>query len=77
MPYSLDAILPSPEDGIKGDIFIRCPTTGQPVPTGFHTDTVVFHALPKIKMRMRCPACHKNHLWSCTKAWINESARPS
>jgi hypothetical protein len=31
MPYSLYAILPSPKDGIKGDIFIRCPTTGQPI----------------------------------------------
>ena len=59
MPYSLDAILPSPEDGIKGDIDIRCPTTGQPVPTGLHTGTVVFDTLPKIEMRMRCPACQK------------------
>ena len=25
MSYSLDAILPSPQNGIKGDIFIRCP----------------------------------------------------
>src|SRR5215469_14698188 len=36
MPYSLHTILPSSEDCPPGDIFIRCPTTGQPVPTGFH-----------------------------------------
>ena len=50
LPYSLDAILASPNDGIKGDIFIRCPTPGQPVPTGLHT--VVFDTLPKIEMRI-------------------------
>ena len=50
LPYSLDAILASPNDGIKGDIFIRCPITGQPVPTGLHT--VVFDTLPKIEMRI-------------------------
>ena len=59
MSYSLDTILPSPKDGIKGDIFIRCPTTGQPVPTGLHTGTVVFDTLPKIEMRMHCPACQR------------------
>jgi len=77
MPYSLDAILPSPKDAIKGDIFILCPTTGKPVPTGLHTDTVVFHTLPKIEMRMRCPACQEDHTWKCTDAWVIESAPPS
>ena len=77
MSYSLDAILPSPEDGIKGDIFIRCPNTGQPVPTGLHTGTVVFDTLPKIDMRMHCPACQKYHWWDCTRAWVIESAQPS
>jgi hypothetical protein len=68
MPYSLDAILPSPKDGIEGDIFIRCPTTGQAVPTGLHTATVVFNTLPKIEMRMHCPACQKDHWWNCARA---------
>jgi hypothetical protein len=77
MPYSLDAILSLPKDDIKGDIFIRCPTTGQPVPTGLHTGTVVFDTLPKIQMRMRCPACQKDHWWNCTMAWVVESARPN
>ena len=77
MSYSLDAILASPEDGIKGDIFIRCPNTGQPVPTGLHTGTVVFDTLPKIDMRMHCPACQKYHWWDCTRAWVIESAQPS
>src|SRR5262250_2902573 len=62
MSYSLDAILPSPKDGIKGDIFIPCPTTGQPVPTGLHTGTVVFDTLPKIEMRMHCPCLSKRLL---------------
>jgi len=76
LPYSLDAILASPNDGIKGDIFIRCPITGQPVPTGLHTGTVVFDTLPKIEMRMHCPACHKKHWWNCTKAWDIGTNRP-
>jgi hypothetical protein len=77
MPYSLDAILPSPKHGINGDIFIRCPTTGQPVPTGLDTETVVFHTLPKIEMCMHCPACQKDHWWNCTRAWVVESTQPS
>lgn len=47
-------------------------TTG----SGLHTGTVVFDTLPKIEMRMRCPACHKNHWWNCTRAWVIESTRP-
>jgi hypothetical protein len=77
MPYSLDAILPPPEDGATGDIFIRCPTARQPVPTGLHTGSVVFDTLPKIQMRMHCPACQKDHWWNCTMAWVVESARPN
>jgi len=77
MRYSLDAVLPSPKDVIKGDIFILCPTTGQPVPTGLHTDTVVFHTLPKVEMHMQCPACHKNHSWNRTRAWVIESTQSS
>ena len=80
MRYSLDAVLPSPKDVIKGDIFILCPTTGQPVPTGLHTDTVVFHTLPKVEMHMQCPACHKNHSWNrcpCSQIYrISESVHP-
>ena len=77
MPYSFDLILSLPKDDIKGDIFIRCPITGQPVPTGLHTGTVVFHTLPKIKIRMHCPACQKDHWWNCTEAWVVESTQPN
>jgi hypothetical protein len=73
MPYSLDTILSLPNDAIKGDIFIRCPTTGQPIPTGLHTGTVVFDTLPKIQMRMHCPACQKDR-W-CTGTWVIESPK--
>ena len=77
MHYSLDTILPAPPERTKGDIFIRCPATGRPVPTGLHTATVVFDTLPNIQMRMHCPACHKDHWWSCTSAWVIESGQPS
>jgi hypothetical protein len=77
MPYSLETVLPTPGDSIKGDIFIRCPTTGKPVPTGLHKGTVVFDTLPPIEMRMHCPAGQKDHTWNCAKAWVIESAQPS
>jgi hypothetical protein len=72
MPYSFETILPPPKDRMTGDICIRCPTTGQPVPTGLDTETVVFDALPKIDLRMQCPACGKAHIWDRTKAWVVE-----
>ena len=62
---------------MTGDIFIRCPTTGRPVPTGLHTGTVVFDTLPNIEMRMRCPACQEDHTWNSTKAWVVESPKPT
>jgi hypothetical protein len=47
---------------VKGDIFMRCPTTGQPVPIGFHTGTTAFATLPKSETRMPCPACALSRL---------------
>ena len=82
MVYSLDAILSSPKAGIKRDytargldrrgseIFIQCPTTGQPIPTGLHTGTVVFDILSNIEMRMHCPACREDHTWNCTTGLV-------
>jgi len=75
MPYSLETVLPTPKHDMKGDIFIRCPTTGQPVPTGLDTETVVFETLPTIDLLMRCPACQQPRVWNWTKAWIVKSAK--
>lgn len=40
MPYSLETILQTPKQQMKGDLFIRCPTTGQPIPIDLHTEIV-------------------------------------
>ena len=39
------------------DIVIRCPVTGDAVPTGLNTDTIVFSTLPNVEMPLRCPHC--------------------
>jgi hypothetical protein len=52
------------------NIFINCPTTGIPVPTGLTTNAVVFHSLPAVAVPLCCPACGKMHKWKPQDAWI-------
>ena len=51
-------------------VTIRCPNTGRPVPTGVETEPGVFRKLPKINVRMLCPACGQEHAWTVSCAWL-------
>ena len=52
------------------NIFIKCHSTGIPVPTGLTTDSVVFHSLPPVAVPLCCAACGKMHKWKPQDAWI-------
>ena len=58
-------------------VLIRCPNTGEPVPTGIETEPAVFRKLPNVSSRMRCPACGEDHLWSVKTAWLSGEPRPA
>ncbi len=58
-------------------IFINCPTTGSPVPTGLTTNAVVFHSLPPVAVPLCCPACGKMHKWKPQDAWVGHGAQPA
>jgi hypothetical protein len=58
------------------DIFVQCPRTGAPVPTGLKTEWVLLKSLPSVAVPLRCPACGQMHKWKPDDAWIG-SARQS
>ena len=55
-----------------GMVMIKCPDTGQVVPTGIEIERITFVRLPDIEVRMNCPACGAEHLWSKRVAWLAE-----
>src|SRR5580704_10562662 len=55
------------------DIFIQCPRTGAPVPTGLKTEWVVLRSLPPVAVPLRCPACGQMHKWKPDDAWIGSA----
>src|SRR5580704_11029661 len=59
------------------DIFIQCPRTGAPVPTGLKTEWVVLRSLPPVAVPLRCPACGQMHKWKPDDAWIGAARQPS
>ena len=58
------------------DIFVQCPRTGAPVPTGLKTEWVLLKSLPCVAVPLRCPACGQMHKWKPDDACIG-SARQS
>jgi hypothetical protein len=58
------------------NIFINCPTTGIPVPTGLTTNSIVFHSLPPVAVPLCCAACGKMHKWKPQDAWIGRGGPP-
>jgi hypothetical protein len=54
------------------DIYIRCPATGDAVPTELDTETVVFESLPSIELPFKCPSCGGRHQWKPKDAWIEK-----
>ena len=54
-------------------IVIRCPITGNNVPTGLTTEMIVFDSIASdLEMPLRCPACLKMHNWMPKEAWVEK-----
>ncbi len=59
-----------------GAILIRCPITGQDVPTGIYMDEETFATLLPFTGQLMCPHCGKMHEWSKNQSWIEEGEAP-
>jgi hypothetical protein len=58
-------------------IIIRCPTTGQDVPTGRRTQDFALCEIME-PLSFRCPVCQQIHRWCGTDAHVEErSGLPS
>jgi len=51
-------------------ILTKCPRTGQTIPTGLDTDSVVFETLPNVSIPVRCKVCGGEHFWTPTATWV-------
>jgi hypothetical protein len=51
-------------------VVIRCPNTGQEIPTGVVTDVVKLDNLPTGETDVHCPACGWRHTWSVRDALL-------
>jgi endogenous inhibitor of DNA gyrase (YacG/DUF329 family) len=62
---------------MSDNIFISCPTTSQPVKTGFRAPKGTdISALKQVTLR-NCPACGNRHIWSADAVfWDNEPPAP-
>jgi uncharacterized C2H2 Zn-finger protein len=57
-----------------GVVVIRCPRTGEDVPTGIEMDRASWETLPVVTSKMHCPSCGAEHVWSKTYARFVESS---
>lgn len=54
-----------------GQVLIKCPKTGKPLPTGFAMDQVSFDSSTLTNNTVGpCPHCGENHTWSKSDAWL-------
>jgi hypothetical protein len=51
-------------------VTIRCPETGQTIPTGIETEPEDFKRLPRVDSRLICPACGREHVWNAAEAFL-------
>jgi hypothetical protein len=56
-----------------GAVMIRCPETGQDIPTGIVADRKSFAATPVFFARAYCPICRTEHEWFAREAWVCEA----
>jgi hypothetical protein len=54
-------------------LVIRCPQTGQDVPTGIEIDSQSLQKVPDIIAYTRCPHCGIEHAWWPDEAWLTDS----
>lgn len=53
-------------------ILIRCPATGEEVPTGRRTQDFNLAAVIE-PLAFRCPVCKDVHAWSGADAWVEHA----
>ena len=53
-----------------GMVMIRCPMSGQEIPTGYNADPSRFSAMPVFFARSFCPVCRSEHEWFAQEAWV-------
>jgi len=56
-----------------GRVVIRCPATGQTIPTGIEADHLKFACSPVFFADAYCPICNANHRWFARDAWVEEA----
>ena len=56
-------------------VMIRCPSSGQAVPTGIEVEEQTFKQLPNVASGMRCSACGGHHVWQKADAWLEDASK--
>lgn len=56
-------------------IIIRCPTSGQDVPTGHRSQDFELQTMVETRS-FRCPVCQQVHAWSGADARVEQSPTP-
>ncbi len=55
-----------------GMVMVKCPQTGQAIPTGIKTDRESFGRRAVFFSRTHCPLCRSDHAWFAREAWVDE-----
>jgi hypothetical protein len=62
-------------EAVMGMVMVKCPQTGQAIPTGIETDRESFARSAVFFARTRCPLCRADHAWFAREAWVDEPSR--
>lgn len=57
-------------------LFITCPSSGQPIFTGVTMEKPAFDKSWFEAVAVRCPHCHRTHVWDKTDAFFESLAEP-
>jgi hypothetical protein len=60
-----------------GAVMVKCPQTGDDIPTGLVMDRSRFHAMPVFFSRVYCRRCGVEHEWFAREAWVCEGEQGS
>lgn len=55
-----------------GAVMMRCPATGEAIPTGLSSDAETFARSPVFFADAHCPLCNTTHRWFARDAWVEE-----
>jgi hypothetical protein len=56
-----------------GAVMIKCPVTGNPIPTGVAAEREAFARTPVFMARCYCRHCLTEHEWFAQDAWVEEA----